>query len=67
MEFGSLIEQRRERLGELDELISTPDFYSDAKAAAEVMREHTKLKKLKTVEQAGMLVQAAQARMLVRP
>ena len=46
MEFGGLIEQRRERLAELEELISQPDFYNDQKAAAEVMREHRGLQKL---------------------
>jgi len=46
MEFGGLIEQRRKRLAELEELISQPDFYNDQKAAAEVMREHRGLQKL---------------------
>ncbi|HAT20294.1 MAG TPA: peptide chain release factor 1, partial [Verrucomicrobiales bacterium] len=46
MEFGGLIEQRRGRLAELEELISQPDFYNDQKAAAEVMREHRGLQKL---------------------
>ena len=46
MEFGSLIEQRRDRLGELEQQISAPDFYNDANAARDVMREHTQLKKL---------------------
>ena len=46
MEFSGLIEQRRGRLADLEELISTPDFFSDAKAAAEIMREHRGLKKL---------------------
>ena len=46
MEFGGLIEQRRERLTELEERISQPDFYNDQKSAAEVMREHRSLQKL---------------------
>lgn len=46
MEFGGLIEQRRERLAELEERISIPNFFNDQKAAAEVMREHRSLKKL---------------------
>lgn len=45
MEFGALIEQRQTRLAELEEKISEPDFYNDAQAAAEVMREHRGLKK----------------------
>mgnify|MGYP003323960816 FL=1 len=46
MEFAGLIEQRRERLSELEDRISQPDFYSDQTAAAEVMREHRGLQKL---------------------
>jgi len=46
MDFGSLIDQRRSRLAELEELISAPGFFNDAKAAADVMREHRALKKL---------------------
>lgn len=46
MEFGALIELRRDRLAELETLISTPNFFGDPKAAADVMREHRGLKKL---------------------
>ena len=46
MEFAGLIEQRRERLAELEQRISQPDFYNDQSSAAEVMREHRGLQKL---------------------
>ena len=46
MEFAGLIEQRRERLAELEERISQPDFFNDQASAADVMREHRSLQKL---------------------
>ena len=46
MEFAGLIEQRRERLAELEERISQPDFFNDQASAADVMREHRGLQKL---------------------
>ena len=46
MEFAGLIEQRRERLAELEERISQPEFFNDQASAADVMREHRSLQKL---------------------
>ncbi|NNC88404.1 MAG: peptide chain release factor 1 [Akkermansiaceae bacterium] len=46
MDYGPLIEQRRERLAEIERQIAEPDFYSDAKTASVVMREHRSLQKL---------------------
>lgn len=46
MDYTTLIEQRRTRLSEIEEEISVPDFFGDAKKASEVMREHRGLKKL---------------------
>ena len=46
MEFAGLIEQRRERLAELEERISQPEFFNDQTSAADVMREHRSLQKL---------------------
>lgn len=46
MDYGPLIDQRRARLAELERLIAEPDFYSDAKAASVLMREHRGVQKL---------------------
>jgi peptide chain release factor 1 len=46
MEYGPLIEQRQARLAEIESQIAQPDFFSDAKRASEVMREHRALQKL---------------------
>ncbi|MES2705789.1 MAG: peptide chain release factor 1 [Verrucomicrobiota bacterium] len=46
MDYTPLIEKRRLRLAELDEAVSTPDFYSDPKKAGALTREHAQIKKL---------------------
>lgn len=46
MDYAPLIEKRRQRLAELDEAISSPDFYSDPKKAGGFTREHAQIKKL---------------------
>jgi peptide chain release factor 1 len=46
MDYAPLIEQRRNRLAEIEMLISEPDFFSDPRRATEMMREHRSLKKL---------------------
>lgn len=46
MDYSSIIEKKQSRLGELEQQISDPDFYSDPRAAGEVMQEHKRLKKL---------------------
>nr|XP_061810396.1 peptide chain release factor 1-like [Nerophis lumbriciformis] len=46
MDYAPLIEKRRERLAEIEELISDPQFYSNQKKASSTMREHRSLKRL---------------------
>ncbi len=46
MDYSSLIEKRRQKLEELETIISQPDFFNDPKQASETMREHAYLKKL---------------------
>lgn len=46
MDYTLLIEKRQVRLDELESLIAEPDFFNDQKRAAEVMREHRRLKEL---------------------
>ena len=46
MEFEPLIEKRRERLKELELVMSAEDFYSDTKRVAEVSREYNQNKQL---------------------
>lgn len=46
MDYAPLIEKKRSVLEEIEQRISAPGFYDDAAKAAEVMREHTHLKKL---------------------
>ena len=46
MDYAPLIEKRRERLAEIETLISDPNFFSDQKKASTIMREHRGLKKL---------------------
>ena len=40
MEFEPLIDKRRERVKELEILMSEEDFYSDTKRVAEISREY---------------------------
>ena len=46
MDYAPLIEKRRQRLAELDEAISSPEFYQDPKKAGLLTREHAQIKKL---------------------
>lgn len=46
MDYGPLIDQRRNRLADLEGQISEPNFFNDAKAASVLMREHRGLQKL---------------------
>lgn len=46
MDYAPIIEKKRQLLTELDAKISAPGFYDDNKAAAEVMREHTRARKV---------------------
>ncbi len=46
MDYTDLISKKRERIGELESLMSEPGFYDDAKKAAEVMQEHKRTKLL---------------------
>jgi peptide chain release factor 1 len=44
MDYSSLISKRRDRFSELEEAIGDPELFSDPKRAAEILREHGKLK-----------------------
>ena len=46
MDYAPLIEKRRQRLDELDQAISSPEFYNDPKKAGTFTREHAQIKKL---------------------
>ncbi|MEG1071679.1 MAG: peptide chain release factor 1 [Akkermansia sp.] len=46
MDYSSLIEKRRHRITELEQIISQPDFFNDQRQASVIMREHGQLKKL---------------------
>ena len=46
MDYSSIIDKKQLRLDELEAVMSSPDFYDDPKAAAEVMQEHKHLKRL---------------------
>ncbi|NWK56165.1 peptide chain release factor 1 [Verrucomicrobiaceae bacterium N1E253] len=46
MDYSSLINKRRERFAEVEELIADPNLFSDQKKATEIMREHRRLKQL---------------------
>lgn len=46
MDYASLIEKRRGRFAEVEQIISDPDLFSDQKRATETMREHRRLKEL---------------------
>ncbi len=46
MDYGGLIEKRKARFAEVEEIISDPNLFSDQKRATEVMREHRRLKDL---------------------
>jgi len=46
MDYNSLIQKRRDRFEEVEELIADPNLFSDQKKATETMREHRRLKQL---------------------
>ena len=46
MEFEPLIEKRKERLKELEQVMSAEDFYSDTKQVADISREYNQNKQL---------------------
>jgi len=46
MDYAPIIEKKRARFAEIETLMSAPGFYDDQKAAAEAMKEHTRIKKL---------------------
>ncbi|MBK1832030.1 peptide chain release factor 1 [Verrucomicrobiaceae bacterium R5-34] len=46
MDYSTLIEQRRERFAEVEQLITDPDLFSDPKRGKSVMSEHARLKDL---------------------
>ena len=46
MDLAPLIAKKRERLAELDRLVSFDDFYSDPAKARDIMREQARLKEL---------------------
>ncbi len=46
MEYTSLIEKRRRRLTELEQLIEDPELFEDQARAGELMREHRRTQKL---------------------
>ena len=46
MDLSPLIAKKRERLAELDQLVSTDDFFADPAKARDVMREQARLKEL---------------------
>lgn len=46
MDYAPLIEKRRERLAELDELIADPALFQDGRRAGELMREHRRIREL---------------------
>lgn len=46
MDYAALIEKRRERFAEVEQLISDPNLFNDQKKATETMREHGRLKQL---------------------
>jgi len=46
MDFEPLIEKKKQRLDELESIMSVEDFYSEPKQAAEISREYNYIKKL---------------------
>ena len=46
MEYASLIERKRERLAELEQLIGDPSLFQDQVRAGELMREHRRTREL---------------------
>ena len=46
MDYAPLIDKKRARFTELEDALASPDLFSDPKKAADVTREHSRLKKL---------------------
>ncbi len=46
MDYATLIDQRRRRFAEINEIIGDPSLFEDSRRAAEVMREHRRLKEV---------------------
>ena len=46
MDYAPLIDRKRARFTELEDALASPDLFSDPKKAAEITREHSRLKKL---------------------
>ncbi len=58
MDYEPIVARKKERLTELEEAISQPDFYSDPNRARDMTREHARLKEL--LADWGLLEQAKQ-------
>jgi peptide chain release factor 1 len=50
MDLAPLIARKRERLAELEQLVSADDLYADTAKAREILREHSRLKELAAAE-----------------
>ncbi len=46
MDYAPIIETKRRRFAELEDLLGVPGFFDDAKRSAETLREHRQLQKL---------------------
>jgi peptide chain release factor 1 len=44
MDYSGLIAQRRRRIGEIDDMMADASFFNDPKKAAEIVREHRRIK-----------------------
>lgn len=51
MNYAPLIDRKRHRLAELEEAISSPEFFNDPKRAGELTREHAQIRKLLALEE----------------
>ncbi|MGN0837187.1 MAG: PCRF domain-containing protein, partial [Akkermansia sp.] len=46
MDYAPLIEKRRARLAELEQMMALPDFFVDARRAGEALRERRRIQEL---------------------
>ena len=46
MEYGSLIQRRRERFAELEQQIEDPSLFEDQERARDILREHSRIREL---------------------
>ena len=44
MDYSALIDQRRRRLGVIDDMMADPSFFNEPKKAGEIVREHRRIK-----------------------